>query len=442
MKGHIVAWTVLLVVSLTILGTATLFAHPGEQVERYDANRDGVIDRNEAIQAVQDFLAGTLSLEDALAVIERYQAGQAQVGQSPTPTAAQLQPPTITHTEISQETLLVHLSGPSEAFTSYEVRYRKQGGEWFTYTVPIEWGGVRFGGDGGRYFDEGAWYDVEVRAVQQNRVSAWVERSLLVLDPLATPTPASVVANSPESATTPTPTRTPVPTPTARPTSTPTATPTPVLTATPAPAATATPTQVPTPTASSTPTATPLPTVAPPAYDLLDCSFRLHAAVGIGNGSLIFSTEWWTKKVVSETSSAIDVEFVNPASIPGDPWEYGFYLVEPNKGSQSRLRFTVNDQGWWTFYYNGRMTKIEALPDDVPFNTAEGEINQMTFFPKTATYEPARMLVNGVEVSGVSGRLSNYGYDRFDQARRYYLVSNRRNLPFQNLCHLPAWMVE
>ena len=80
--------------------------------------------------------------------------------------------------------------------------------------------------------------------------------------PTATPTPVPTATPTPTSTATPTPepTATPTPEPTAMPTPEPTATPTPVPTATPTPEPTATPTPVPTATPTPVPTATPTPT--------------------------------------------------------------------------------------------------------------------------------------------------------------------------------------
>ena len=80
--------------------------------------------------------------------------------------------------------------------------------------------------------------------------------------PTATPTPVPTATPTPTSTATPTPepTATPTPEPTAMPTPEPTATPTPVPTATPTPEPTATPTPVPTATPTLVPTATPTPT--------------------------------------------------------------------------------------------------------------------------------------------------------------------------------------
>ena len=81
--------------------------------------------------------------------------------------------------------------------------------------------------------------------------------------PTATPTPTPTATPTPtvKPTATPTPTQTPTATPTSTPT--PTETPTPEPTATPTPTPTATPTQMPTPTPTATPTSTPTPTPAP-----------------------------------------------------------------------------------------------------------------------------------------------------------------------------------
>ena len=87
--------------------------------------------------------------------------------------------------------------------------------------------------------------------------------------PTATPTPTPTATPTPEPTATPTqtptPTATPTPTPTATPTQTPTPTPTatPTSTVTPTPTPTATPTQTPTPTLTATPTSAPTPTLIP-----------------------------------------------------------------------------------------------------------------------------------------------------------------------------------
>ena len=85
--------------------------------------------------------------------------------------------------------------------------------------------------------------------------------------PTATPTPEPTATPTPEPTATPTPvpTATPTPEPTATPTPVPTATPTPVPTATPTPTPTATPTSTPTPTPAPTPTLIPKPTFTPTA---------------------------------------------------------------------------------------------------------------------------------------------------------------------------------
>ena len=90
-------------------------------------------------------------------------------------------------------------------------------------------------------------------------------------EPIITPEPTEIPAETPTpkptATATPTvkPTATPTPTPTATPTPEPTATPTqtPTPTATPTPTPTATPTQTPTPTLTATPTSAPTPTLIP-----------------------------------------------------------------------------------------------------------------------------------------------------------------------------------
>ena len=81
--------------------------------------------------------------------------------------------------------------------------------------------------------------------------------------PTATPTPTPTATPTPtvKPTATPTPTQTPTATPTSTPT--PTETPTPEPTATPTPEPTVTPTPTPTPTPTATPTSTPTPTPAP-----------------------------------------------------------------------------------------------------------------------------------------------------------------------------------
>ena len=83
--------------------------------------------------------------------------------------------------------------------------------------------------------------------------------------PTATPTPTQTATPTPEPTATPTPvpTATPTPVPTATPTPEPTATPTPVPTVTPTPVPTVTPTPVPTATPTPEPTATPTPVPTP-----------------------------------------------------------------------------------------------------------------------------------------------------------------------------------
>lgn len=87
--------------------------------------------------------------------------------------------------------------------------------------------------------------------------------------PTATPTPTVKPTATPTATPTPTPTPTatptPTPTPTETPTPEPTATPTPEPTVTPTPTPTATPTSTPTPTPAPTPTLIPKPTFTPTA---------------------------------------------------------------------------------------------------------------------------------------------------------------------------------
>ena len=151
----LVASATLLIVGLLLLTAVVQADVPAD----YDANGNGVIEKDEAYQAVYDFLANKLSLEGALSVVAQYRADQERTAPTPTPspspvptpttawwlrwstptptpTAVPLQSPTITYTRINQISIQISWEGPSQEITGYEVRYQKQGGEWNTYSRP------------------------------------------------------------------------------------------------------------------------------------------------------------------------------------------------------------------------------------------------------------------------------------------------------------------
>ena len=187
-----------------LLLTGAVIAQPSVE-SHYDTNGDGLIDRGELDRAIDDWIMESLSIEDVKLIMVLYYTQVSWVQATPTatptltpvptpvpsptpaPVPTTLASPTITYTHINQGSLQIKWSSKSPTATGYEVRYRRQGGSWFAKQFSTGVSGVSFTN---RHFEIGARYEVQVRAVNRSRVSAWVGRTLVVHVPLPTPTPA------------------------------------------------------------------------------------------------------------------------------------------------------------------------------------------------------------------------------------------------------------
>ncbi len=252
--------------------------------------------------------------------------------------------------------------------------------------------------------------------------------------PVSQPAPAAATFTP-----TPTVTNTPTPTFTPRPTVTPLSTPTSVPASTPTPQPT--PTPIPTVTPTPEPTATPVPAPTPIPV-LAGCRQRESGTFSL-----------YSRTVVRQTSKHVDVQFVNPD--PERHWEYGFGIRE-ELGPYIVLH--IDRYGEWVYTKDWTASADEIidsgyLPDDVPWHTAAGERNQMTFFTRSANgrdanrvfsrYEDGyRVKINGVDMGEEFVQAFNSNlpqeYDRHRLDRRYLLDAYRPQ-QYENLCTVNSW---
>ena len=140
--------SVLAVLVLFIIGLSVLFA--GGTTPQYDTNSSGVIEQDEAHNALRAYFDGDLTQEQTLDVLFHYWAAQPvdqpapAASSQPTPTATPTAAPTTTPTatSIPAPTLSLRLpfAGHLEVnwrhnaydVTGYELRYRLEGGAWRT----------------------------------------------------------------------------------------------------------------------------------------------------------------------------------------------------------------------------------------------------------------------------------------------------------------------
>ena len=201
----------------------------------------------------------------------------------------------------------------------------------------------------------------------------------------------------------------------------------------------ATLTSTPPPTATPVPKPTPIPVLA-------DCRQRDSGTIGGGGGGAYY--------VVSQTSKHVDVQFVNPDR--ERHWRYGFRITESH--GNPRFVLHIDRHGEWVYTKRRNSTDeiIDSgyLPDDVPWHTAAGERNQMTFFTRSANgrdanrvfsrYEDGyRVKINGVDMGKEFVEAFNANlpeeYERHRLGRTYSLFSARNRQQYENLCTVNSW---
>ena len=200
--------SVLAVFVLLILGLSVLFA--GGPTPQYDTNSSGMIERDEAHNALRAYFDGDLTQEQALDVLFHYWAAQPvdqpapiasnQPTPTPVPTSTPLplsiQAPTITYTRVNTENMQVNWKHNAPNVTGYEVRYRPEGGAW----TPWRKGNGNISGISSKHsltLSVGDQVEVRVRSLTTNGASPWASETLGVPAPTATPTPRSTATPAP-----------------------------------------------------------------------------------------------------------------------------------------------------------------------------------------------------------------------------------------------------
>ena len=207
--------SVLAVFVLLVLGLSVLFA--AGPTPQYDTNSSGIIERDEAHNALSAYFDGDLTQEQTLDVLFHYWAAQ-PVDQpasaassrptsvsSPTPTAMSIPTlaPTMTVVRLTPDGIQVNWEHRSQDVTGYELRYRPEDGAWATRSGSKNVSGISFGANSLTTpitFKAGVQYEIQVRSLTRNGASPWASEFRVV--PAYTPTPTPAL-----------PTPTPLPTP-------------------------------------------------------------------------------------------------------------------------------------------------------------------------------------------------------------------------------------
>ncbi len=200
--------SVLAVFVLLVLGLSVLFA--AGPTPRYDANDSGMIERDEAHNALRAFFDGDLTQEQALDVLFHYWAAQPvdqpppiasnQPTPTPVPTSTPLplsiQAPTITYTRVNTENMQVNWKHNAPNVTGYEVRYRPEGEAW----TPWRKGNGNISGISSKHsltLGVGDRVEVRVRSLTRNGASPWASETLALSSPLPTHTPVPTATPTP-----------------------------------------------------------------------------------------------------------------------------------------------------------------------------------------------------------------------------------------------------
>lgn len=202
--------SVLAVFVLLVLGLSVLFA--GGPTPQYDANSSGMIERDEAHNALKAYFDGDLTQEQALDVLFHYWAAQPVdqpppvVSSQPTPTPVptstpltlSIQAPTITFTRVNSENMQVNWRHNASDVTGAEIQHRSEGGAW----TPWRKAGRNSSGVSSQHslsLSLGDRVEVRVRSLTRNGPSSWTNETIALPSPHPTHTPV------------PTPTPTPFP---------------------------------------------------------------------------------------------------------------------------------------------------------------------------------------------------------------------------------------
>ena len=178
--------------------------------------------------------------------------------------------------------------------------------------------------------------------------------------PTATPTPAATPTPEPTARPTPVPTVTPTPEPTATPTPEPTATPTPVPTATPTPEPTATPTPVPTPT--PTPTSTPVRGAEKPTNAPIPKQIHAWRLKG-GEAAIAWKVVPQASQFEVYRSSKKNGNYKKIAVLQGQVTHYPDSRTKRNKYYFYKVRalYQINGKSEWSAFSNTVKTKRTLL---------------------------------------------------------------------------------
>ena len=203
--------SVLAILVLFVLGLSALFA--GGSTPQYDVDNSGVIERDEAYNALRAYFDGDLTQEQTLDVLFHYWADQpvdqppAAASSQPTPTPAptstplplSIHAPTITFTRVNTENMQVNWKHNAHNVIGYEIQYRLEGREWMTWRKGTSAGVSGTSSKHSLTLSVGDRVEVQVRSLIKNGASPWTSETLVVPPPPPTHTP------------TPTPLPTPIP---------------------------------------------------------------------------------------------------------------------------------------------------------------------------------------------------------------------------------------
>lgn len=185
------------------------------------------------------------------------------------------------------------------------------------------------------------------------------------------------------------------------------------------------------PASTATPTATPTPAPKPTPIPLLTgCLDRTHGAFNRG-----------FLNVVRQVKRHVDVTYIN------EPHKYAYGFRIRNSYSLPEFTIRVTPLGEWvlarrTAHGAWVVSETGILANhSVPFNTGEGERNQLTYFEGDGLNRS--FWVNGVKVPVDFAALRKIGSgDRYESSRMYRLYYHGTQIHpqrYENLCTVNSW---
>ena len=195
---------------LLVLGLSVLFA--GGPTPQYDTNSSGIIERDEAHNALRAYFDGDLTQEQALDVLFHYWAAQPidqpapaafseatprpTSASTPTLTVTPLSAPTITYTMLNIENMQVNWRHNASNVTGVEIQYRLEAGVWTLWRK----GNGNISGTSSKHslnLGAGDRVEVRVRSLTRNGASLWASETLALSPPLPTHTPTPTALPTP-----------------------------------------------------------------------------------------------------------------------------------------------------------------------------------------------------------------------------------------------------